>query len=172
MNILFSPWSEYCIYPGEEDEWPMIWHPRGPRPRGPIFPGQSCFMPRGFGDLSRCLILNQFFKKFNFSRHIMYLRKTRAESFFQKILWILLYAKLLCISGSCGRPCNSILYIRRKLYDKSFLLKHFYYKAHLQSLICSQQRNHRRNIFPYKFQIAWDWHLDAIMPAASCLYDK
>lgn len=121
MNILFSPWSEYCIYPGEEDEWPMIWHPRGP-----IFPGQSCFMPRGFGDLSRCLILNQFFKKFNFSRHIMYLRKTRAESFFQKILWILLYAKLLCISGSYGPPCNSIhkkKALWQKFFIKTFLLQ-------------------------------------------------
>lgn len=124
MNILFSPWSEYCIYPARWGGWMA----KGPRPRGPIFPGQSCFMPRGFGDLSRCLILNQFFKKFNFSRrpHNVSPQNTDCESFFQKILWILLYAKLLCISGSCGRPCNSIhkkKALWQKFFIKTFLLQ-------------------------------------------------
>ena len=128
---------------------------KGPRPRGPIFPGQSCFMPRGFGDLSRCLILNQFFKKFNFSPppHNVYLRKTWTVSHFSRKS-----SEFYCMQNYYASPVpvdgHVTLYIRRKLYDKSFLLKHFYYKAHLQSLICSQQRNHRRNIFPYKFQIA------------------
>lgn len=167
MNILFSPWSEYCIYQGEEDEWPRV-----PDLAVQFSPGNPVLCR---GDLGICLAAWYWinFSKNSISRadHIMYLRKTRTVSHFSRKS-----SEFYCMQNYYASPVpvdgHVTLYIRRKLYDKSFLLKHFYYKAHLQSLICSQQRNHRRNIFPYKFQIAWDWHLDAIMPAASCLYDK
>ena len=125
-----------------------------------LSPRQSYFMRRGFGDLSRCLILNQFVKKFNFSGNITYLCRTRAESFFQKIFQILLYAKF---ASPVPMVRHVTLYIR-KVYDKSFylnilLLQSFPSEPYL--LIFSQQRNHSGNIFLYKFQIAWDWHLDA-----------
>ena len=122
MNILFSPWSEYCIYQGEEDEWPRV-----PDLAVQFSPGNPVLCR---GDLGICLAAWYWinFSKNSISRadHIMYLRKTRTESFFQKILWILLYAKLLCISGSCGPPCNSIhkkKALWQKFFIKTFLLQ-------------------------------------------------
>ena len=128
MNILFSLDRNIVFLPGEAAGVPDL---------TPILPPrQSYFMRRGFGDLSRCLILNQFFKKFNFSG-ITYLCRTRAESFFQKIPQILLYAKF-------ASPVPLVRYVTlyiRKVYDKSFYLNIFYYKAFLRSLICSHFHN-------------------------------
>ena len=135
------------------------WGHRGPRPHSNFAPQAILFYAKGIWGFVSLLDIESIFQKIQFLWHNLSLQNTSWVIFSENPSNFIVCK--ICISGSFGPLCNSIH--KKGLWQK-FLFKHFLLQSFPTEpylLTFSQQRNHSRNIFLYKFQIAWDWHLDA-----------